>query len=169
MAPFSTFDVVESCLPFAGPANVTQGWTKLEFSNDGRSILLGTKGNGHILLDSFKGTLRAYLRKPEGGTSRLAPGEDVAVNGSSTAGSPRYESSGDCCFTPDGRFVISGYRKGGVLVWDLLGEVGENKALEPLHVLEDERQAAVVAFNPRLNFFATADKDLVFWLPDAHA
>ncbi|KAH8653456.1 WD40-repeat-containing domain protein [Xylariales sp. PMI_506] len=168
-APFAVFDIAESC-SFADPAHVVKGWTKLEFSNDGRSILLGTKGAGHFLLDSFQGTLRAYLHKPQGGTGRLAAGEDPAVNGgSSTGGSGNVESSGDCCFTPDGRYVVSGTRGSKLLIWDTLGQTDEDKTLEPLHVLDAERHAAVVACNPRFNFIATADQDLVFWLPDPHA
>ena len=30
-------------------------------------------------------------------------------------------------------------------------------------------EAAVLAFNPRYNFFAAADKEVVFWVPDPHA
>ncbi|ORY69561.1 WD domain-containing protein [Pseudomassariella vexata] len=166
-APFGNFDIAESCC-HADLQHVMKGWTKLEFSNDGRSILLGTKGGGHFLIDSFKGDLRAYLKKPEAGTSRLAAGEQSAMNGGSSMKVGNIESSGECCFTPDGRYVISGAGK-NVLVWDTLGQVDENKMLEPIHVLADERQVGVLAYNPRFNFFATADQSVVFWLPDPHA
>ncbi|KAF3064110.1 WD repeat-containing protein 82-B [Daldinia childiae] len=164
-APFAEFDIVEACGSIE-PHNAMQGWTTLEFANDGRSILLGTKGGGHFLLDSFNGSLKGYLRKTEGGSNRLAPGEEYMLNGGGPSGAS-VESSGDCCFTHDGRFVIGGGRK-GVMVWDTLGNASD-KILDPVHVLEDERPAAVVAINPRFNFFATADQDLVFWLPDPHA
>ncbi|KAK8117547.1 uncharacterized protein PG998_005828 [Apiospora kogelbergensis] len=161
--PISTFDIVESCV-FADADHVNNGWTKLEFSNDGKNILLGTNGGGHFLLDSFKGNMRAYLRKPEGGSSRLAPGEDRATNGGSSS-STTVESSGDVCFTSDGRYVIGG-SGGSVVVWDTLGQVDGDKALDPIHKLDnDKRRAAVVAWSPRHNFFATADQDLVMWLP----
>lgn len=163
--PVNTFDIVESCRSVNFDQLLT-GWTKLEFSNDGRSILIGTKGSGHFLLDSFSGNLKAYLRKPEGRTSRLAPGEDAAMNGGWNGAN--VESSGDCCFTPDGRFVIGGAKK-GVVVWDTLAQPDEHKILSPAHTTDDERQAAVVAFNPRFNFFSTADQEVVFWLPDPHA
>ncbi|KAJ8119475.1 hypothetical protein ONZ43_g3581 [Nemania bipapillata] len=129
-------------------------------------ISCSTKGGGHFLLDSFKGHLKAYLRKPEGRTGRLAPGEEAAMNGGWN--STNVESSGDCCFTPDGRFVIGGSKQ-GVVVWDTLAQPEENKTLSPAHTIEDPRQAAVVAFNPRFNFFATADQEVLFWLPDPHA
>ncbi|XXH04651.1 hypothetical protein Hte_011069 [Hypoxylon texense] len=166
-APISEFDLVESCSDVITD-NLDNGWTKLEFSNDGRSILLGTKGGGHFLLDSFNGSLKAYLMKPEdsGITKRLAPGEKYEMNGGGSPGA-NLESSGDCCFTTDGRYVVGG-TKNGIVVWDTLGQATE-KVMAPIHTMEDERPAAVVAMNPRFNFLATADQDLVFWLPDLHA
>ncbi|KAI0097641.1 WD40 repeat-like protein [Nemania sp. FL0031] len=165
-APVSTFDIIEACAS-VDTDQLMKGWTKLEFSNDGKSILLGTKGGGHFLLDSFKGHLKAYLRKPDGRSGRLAPGEEAAMNGGWN--SNNVESSGDCCFTPDGRFVIGGTKQ-GVVMWDTLAPLEENsKILSPTYTIEDPRQAAVVAFNPRFNFFATADQEVVFWLPDPHA
>lgn len=163
-APFATVDVVDQ-----GRAidlnHVARGWTKLEFSNDGKSLLLGTRGMGHFLFDAFEGTLKAYLRRPGGATRRLAVGEGGM---SGTNGSGEYESSGDCCFAPDGRFVISGSRQ-DVVAWDTLKTPSSEKILEPTWTLPEKREAAVVGFNPRFNFFATADTDLLFWLPDPHA
>ncbi|KAM0436195.1 hypothetical protein ACHAPT_003087 [Fusarium lateritium] len=163
-APFATVDIVEQCRRVDSQCLV-KGWTKLEFSNDGKSLLVGTRGNGHFLLDAFEGTLKAYLRKPNGGTRRLAVGE--AVSGALSDGTT-FESSGDCCFTPDGRYVLSGSKK-DVLVWDIMTPPGDNKVLEPNWTLPDKREASVLGFNPRFNFFATADQELVFWLPDPHA
>ncbi|KAK3380374.1 WD40-repeat-containing domain protein [Lasiosphaeria ovina] len=155
--PFAVFDVMK----VKGPAELEaayRGWTALEFSNDGKHLLLGSRLGGHFLLDAFDGTLKAYLKKP-GGTRRLAVGE-------SEGGS--VESSGDCCFSPDGRYVLSGAKK-DLLVWDTLATPDHNKILEPAHVLDDKREAAVVAYNPRYNMFATADQELLFWIPDPHA
>jgi len=64
-------------------------FSKLEFSNDGKSILVGTSGGVHYLLDAFNGTIKARL---------------VDYTPNTTAGL----SSGDVCFTPDGRFVMAG-------------------------------------------------------------
>ncbi|POR37122.1 WD repeat-containing protein 82 [Tolypocladium paradoxum] len=167
-APFATVDIVEHARGI-DPQFVVKGWTKLEFSNDGKSLLVGTKGSGHFLLDAFEGSLKANLHKPLGGTRRQAPGEAAAmVNGSAMPDPTSFDSSGDCCFAPDGRFVISGSKQ-DVLVWDTLTPPPENKILDPAWTLPDKREAAVVAFNPRFNFFATADQDLVFWLPDPHS
>lgn len=164
--PFSIFDIVEQC-GAVDKRNLLQGWTKLAFSNDGKHLLVGTRGAGHFLLDAFDGTLKAFLQKTAEPTRRSAVGEGSAST-NATADPSRLETSGDCCFTPDGRYVLGGTKQ-NVLVWDTLGAVGDNKVLSPTFVLEDKREGAVVAFNPRYNFFATADQSLVFWLPDANA
>ncbi|KAK3301600.1 WD40-repeat-containing domain protein [Chaetomium strumarium] len=153
--PFSVFDVLKARGP-ADPEGAFRGWTKLEFSNDGKHLLLGSRGDGHFLLDSFDGSLKAYLKKPGASTRRLAAGEADGGN---------VEGSGECCFAPDGRYVLSG-AKSDLLVWDTLATPGTDKVLEPAHVLEEKREAAVVAYNPRYNMIATGDQELVFWLPD---
>lgn len=166
-APFATIDIVDQCCDI-DQQHVLGGWTKLAFSNDGKSLLVGTRGNGHFFLDAFQGTLKAYLRKPSGGTRRQAPGDAaVAAEDGAPTDPACMESSGDCCFTPDGRFVVSGTKQ-DVLVWDTLGSLPDSRILDPTWTLPDKREAAVVAFNPRYNFFATADQDLVLWLPDPH-
>ncbi|KAF5716597.1 histone methyltransferase [Fusarium globosum] len=165
-APFATVDVVEQCRKVDSQC-LNKGWTKLEFSNDGKSLLVGTRGNGHFLLDAFEGTLKAYLHKPNGGTRRLTVGE-TASGGNASSDLSNIESSGECCFAPDGRYVLSGSKK-DVLVWDTMAAPNDNKVLEPSWTLPDKREAAVLAFNPRYNFFATADQELLFWLPDPHA
>lgn len=156
--PFSTIDILGSLGP-AEPDAAFRGFTVLQFSNDGKHILLGSRSGGHFLLDAFDGSLKAYLRKPGLGTRRVAAGE---MEGS------LYEGSGECCFSPDGRYVVSGARK-DLFVWDTLAVPSHNKVLEPTHVLEDKRESAIVAWNPRYNMIATADQELLFWLPDPHA
>ena len=156
-APFGVFDILKVRGP-AEPEAAFKGWTSLEFSNDGKHILLGSKYNGHFLLDAFDGSLKAYLRKPVGPTARVPVGE--AQGG--------IESSGECCFAPDGRYVLSGAKK-DLLVWDTLATPGNNKVLDPAFVLEEKKETAVVAFNPRYNMLATADQELTFWLPDPHS
>jgi COMPASS component SWD2 len=151
-APFGCFDLLKASGPAQKEACFT-GWTTLAFANDGKHLLVGSKYGGHFLLDAFDGSLKAYLRKPEGGTRRVGPGDNDAG----------LESSGDCCFTPDGRYVISGSRK-DLLVWDTLGTPDEKSVLEPAFALEEKREAAVVAYNPRFNMIATADQSLMFWL-----
>lgn len=157
-APFGVFDLLKARGP-AEPDAAFRGFTALHFSNDGKHILLGSRSNGHFLLDSFDGSLKAYLKKPNGGTRRLAAGENDGGT---------VDSSGDCCFSPDGRYVLSGAKK-DLLVWDTLASPGGNRVLEPAYILDEKRETAVVAYNPRYNMIATADQELMFWLPDPHA
>jgi len=157
-APFAVFDILKARGP-ADPDAPFRGYTVLMFSNDGKHLLLGSRSGGHFLLDAFDGSLKAYLRKPNGSTRRSAAGE---------AETGALESSGDCCFSPDGRYVLSGSKK-DLLAWDTLASPASNKVLEPAYVLDEKREASVVAYNPRYNMIATADQELMFWLPDPHA
>lgn len=64
-------------------------FSKLEFSNDGKSILVGTTGGVHYILDAFEGGIKARLIDH-------------------TANTLSGLSSGDVCLTADGRYVIGG-------------------------------------------------------------
>lgn len=158
-APFSTFDLA----PFEEiytPSTRGRGWTKLEFSNDGKFLMLGTDYHGHYILDAYDGTVKAFLTGKGGASGRASP--------VSTTGKPLGQ--GDACFTPDGRFVIGGNGdQQDVLVWDL-NDVREgqqdNVALQPTAKLPHRGRTALIEYNPRYNMIATADKDIVFWLPD---
>ncbi|RDW88751.1 hypothetical protein BP6252_00783 [Coleophoma cylindrospora] len=160
-APFSAFDIYPMAQTYNMSA-VGKGWNKLEFSNDGKSILLGTTGRGHFLLDAFDGSMKSFLARERGGTRRLGAGDHL------TADEDLATTSGDCCFSSDGRYVLSGQRKENVLVWDTLMTDPERK-IKPIHEIEHKGEAAVMGFNPRYNFFATGDKEVVFWTPDLNA
>lgn len=142
-----------------GPADAEaafRGWTSLEFSNDGKYLVLGSKSQGNFLIDAFDGSLKLYLRKPNGfGNRRAAPGEGEGG---------QLETSGDCCFSPCGRYVISGGSK-ALLVWDTMATPGSNRTLDPT-ILADNHEIGVVAYNPRYNMIAAAEEELLFWLPN---
>jgi COMPASS component SWD2 len=162
--PFSTFDM----LPYyqnGGQNSPSKGWNKLEFSNDGKHILLGTTGTQHFLLDAFDGHLKASLLRERGAVRRLGAGDHNPEGMDPQSSEFMYPSTGDCCFTPDGRYVLSGSRQQNVLAWDTLASVQE-RFLKPVYELEHKGDSAVIAFNPRYNFFATGDKEVVFWVPD---
>jgi COMPASS component SWD2 len=171
--PFSTFDVsdIESLFPQQPPA---EGWTGMEFSNNGKYLLIATNGPGHYVLDAFNGELTAYLTRPNGAdASHLAPGDEL----------PKLEEGGptpsfiqsSACFSPDGRYVIGGNgRANGMSVWDLFqaeegGSMRKDKVLEPCAGLPSQRAAKVVAYNPRYNLLASAEKEVMMWLPDPDA
>jgi COMPASS component SWD2 len=157
--PFAAFDMLEKSNRLQANS-MNRNWNKLEFSNDGKSLLVGTSGHTLFVLDAFDGNVKAALRREHGGPNRLAAGEHR--DGSAEA---LFETSGNACFSPDGRYVLGGSRKENVLVWDTL-QLSDANALKPIHQLEMKAEAAVLAYNPRYNFFASADKELVFWVPD---
>jgi len=153
-APFATFDLQEAERKYA-PSTQGRAWTKLEFSNDGKYLLLGTDYHGHFLLDSFEGDVKAFLVGKTDGTGRAAP--------ISTSGKPLGQ--GDVCFSQDGRFVFGG--TGGqsdLLVWDTnLASTGH---LDPLvNIQARGGKTPIVQVNPRFNMLATADTKVVMWLP----
>ena len=157
--PFETFDLQAEELRHT-PGTVGKHWTKLEFSNDGKSILLGTEGQGHFLLDAFDGKLKSFLARKSGPSGRSPPGVREGVVG-----------QGDVCFSPDGRFVIGGSgREGGASVWDTTqpAQPFGNGLLQlrPTADLPWKGPTAMAEYNPRYNMLATADKEMVFWLPD---
>ncbi|EHK99514.1 putative WD repeat-containing protein 82-B [Glarea lozoyensis 74030] len=158
-APFSTFDLLAHSQDVI-PKGMSKGWSKIEFSNDGKSILVATTGTGHILIDAFTGSLKAILRRDRGGVRRLGAGDHNAEHIDVDSTEYLYPSSGDACFTPDGRYVMSGSRRENILVWDTLAPPDSNKHLRPTHELEHKGDTAVIAWNPRFNMFATADREI---------
>ncbi|KAK4988257.1 hypothetical protein LTR50_004083 [Elasticomyces elasticus] len=158
--PFATFDMQEIEHRYAQMGlgqRIAEGWTKLEFSNNGQYILVATNGAGHYLLDAFEGHLRAFLQKPDGPTQRAAPGD---------AGSTQPPGQGDAAFSPDGQFVVGGSGTPGLLVWEARGSKSADKIAKPIYDLPGTRPGAVVGYNPRYNIVVAADKEVVLWLPD---
>lgn len=202
--PFASFDLrdIETAFRGAGGGSgaaatadmAPSDWTKLEFSNDGQKLLVGTGAQGHYLLNAFDGKLLAFLVRPKGSTGRVPPHgfkllREAQQQGAKDAGE-RFAASGqgDCCFTPDGRYVISGSGRSTVYVWGLegleAGEPGPEKVMQPSFTIgaggeangsgNEEAEgagiggmaAALVAYNPRHNMIVTADKGVVLWLPE---
>jgi len=154
-APFATFDLQDAERKYC-PSTQGRAWTKLEFSNDGKYILLGTDFHGHFLLDSFEGKVEAFLTGKTDGSGRAAP--------VSTSGKPLGQ--GDVAFTQDGRYVIGGTGGSDLLVWDT--NLASRDTLEPMIKLASRGiKNPVVAINPRYNMLATADNKVVMWLPGA--
>lgn len=136
-------------------------WTKLEFSNDGKSLLLASNsGTGHLLLDAFDGQLKAHCpRTTSHPTGLRAP-----------PGQPGQLGQGDICFSADGRYLIgSSGGDSNAIVWDAYGQVEiETRQLKPMCSLPYKGKVGVAEWNPRYNMLCTADREVVFWLPDEH-
>ena len=162
-APFASFDMVELEAGYnakaidAAVARTKDSdpsshawnpgkWATLDFSNDGKSLVLGTRsGLGHYLLDAFTGSLRAFctLNRPSAGledagngaappssttttttTTMIEPTPIIRSrprlapgNRSSTPGGPA-PAQGDVCFSPDGRYLVGGAGDQNLFVWD---------------------------------------------------
>ena len=166
--PFATFDLAEVEKRFVSRGQRPgEGWTGLEFGNNGKYILISTTGPGHYLIDAFSGELVHYLLRPAGGTNRLAPG--MPLNSPSDC----YMQA-DACLSPDGRYVVgaAGGSSGAsnLVVWDANAKAGKDRVLEPMAELPGvgggSRGAGVVAYNPRFNLLASAERECVLWLPD---
>ncbi|KAF2138902.1 uncharacterized protein K452DRAFT_290548 [Aplosporella prunicola CBS 121167] len=155
--PFATFDLHDVEQRYT-PGAAGRNWAKLEFSNDGRSLLLGTTGFGHYILDAFDGTLRHFCVRDSGPTGRRAAGEYPAPG--------TVASQGDMCLSPDGQYLIGGSGNNGLLVWDIQTKEGGDKTLKPMTDLPGPSSGAVVGYNQRMNLLCSADKDLLVWLPD---
>jgi COMPASS component SWD2 len=164
--PFATFDLldIEKKQESQGQKS-GEGWTGMEFSNNGKFVLISTTGSGHYILDAFSGELKHYLHRPSGSAARPAPGDPLNES------NPTYPQA-DACFTPDGQFVVGGNGgQTGLLVWDLRQEGSRAKmeVLEPSCDLPSSKAAAMVSYNPRHNMIVTADREVVMWLPDQDA
>ena len=166
--PFATFDLAETENRFAashGQKNSGEGWTGMEFANNGKYMLISTTGPGHYLIDAFSGELVHYLHRPSGSTHRPAPGDTLTAE----SGNSSYLQA-DATLTPDGQFVIGGNGgQTGLLVWDAREKEKGDKVLEPTAELPSQRCAAVVSYNPRHNLVASADREVVMWVPDPDA
>lgn len=158
-SPFSHFDLAPHEEKFT-PSTRGRAWTRLEFSNDGKYLLLGTDYHGHFVLDAFEGTVKAFLVGRNGSTGRAAP--------VSTTGKPL--SQGDSCFSADGRYVIGGCGdQAEVAVWDMHQQPDPNSWLQPITKLPGRGRTAMVEYNPRYNMIASADKEVMFWLPEENS
>ncbi|KAL8969122.1 MAG: hypothetical protein Q9197_004509 [Variospora fuerteventurae] len=166
--PFATFDMRQYDPPRASRGNNIPEWTKLEFSNDGKSLLVTTNhSQGHLLLDAFNGELKAQLPRP------YQPTWGILRSAPSSTPSKTPLGQGDTSFSADGRYVIGGSGADrDVVVWDTQGRVsreGEKKIIRPMCNLPCDRgKGAVVLWNHRYNMMATADTEVVMWLPDEH-
>ncbi|KAK6431798.1 hypothetical protein LTR95_012039 [Oleoguttula sp. CCFEE 5521] len=164
--PFANFDLAELEDRFAASHGQrdAEGWTGLEFSNNGKYLLVTTNGPGHYVLDAYEGSLVHFLHRPS--ISRMtpyaAPGDPLPPSESST---PSYMQA-DAAFSPDGRYVIGGNGvQAGMLVWDM-ADKGMKSVLTPKHELGSQKPLGVVAYNPRYNLIVSAEKEVTLWIPD---
>lgn len=163
--PFASFDLLELEQRFLGPEKGE--WTKMEFTNDGKNLIIATNGLGHFVLDAFSGDIQHFCYRKVGSSGRLTPGASSSNHSAGTSnGNTPAVGQGDVCVTPDGQYLIGGSREDGLLVWDISKAPTSNNILEPTEKLPGQGRSAIVGYNPRTNLLATADKDLLLWQPD---
>ncbi|KAG0331970.1 member of Set1p complex, histone methyl transferase [Podila humilis] len=95
--PFKIAEVGQSLGVTPGTIEATQ----LEFSTDGKNILVSTASEAHYIVDAFEATTRFKLV------------------GHYTYSNEMFQSGGEASWTPDGKCVVSGSRDGGIYVWDI--------------------------------------------------
>lgn len=135
-------------VPLAAPDD----WTRLEFANNGKHVLVVTDGTCHYVMDALLGAHVATLA--------------VAL--------PRglrfdYVLAGSACFSPDGKWVLAGTLDGAVAVFDLAAvkSLGPHKVLRPHATVPGGLgPCKLVAFNPRLLSLASADNRVILWAPE---
>lgn len=159
--PFQTFDLAEYEQRF-NHISAGRNWSKLEFSNDGKSIVVATTGPGHFILDAFDGTLKHFCVRKGSHSSRKSPGE---------TSSSRPSGQGDVCFSPDGQFLIGGSgTDDGMISWDVSAASSHDQTLTHFTEMPSPSQVhgrvEIVGYNPKSNLILTADKDIMFWTPD---
>jgi COMPASS component SWD2 len=163
--PFATFDLMDYEGRFLGGQGAE--WTKMEFTNDGKSLVVSTTGSGHFVVDAFSGELMHFAYRKAGHSGRLGPGTTPpgASSRSPNSTAPTV-GQGDTSISPDGQYLLGGSAENGILVWDLSKAPRPDNYLEPMEVLPCPSKAPIVGYNPRTNLIASADKDLLFWQPD---
>ncbi|RCK55650.1 COMPASS component SWD2 [Candida viswanathii] len=141
-----------------------QMWNKLEFSNNGKLILIATDSPEHYVLDAFLGDILAIVR--------------LAISSSPEKTMPwmqfKYPYTGCCTFSPCGRYLFVGSPKCTINIYDVSGLQANKEKGRPVilsrttNVLQTSSCGGVpkiVAFNPRLFELASADTTVTLWLP----
>ncbi|MCJ1311164.1 member of Set1p complex, histone methyl transferase [Agyrium rufum] len=142
-------------------------WTKMEFSNDGTTILVGTNSPiGHFLISAFDGSLRAFLVR----SSTCQVTDLSEIRSASYGPEPGAQAQGALTFSADGRYVIGSGSESEAVIWDLQGDINfDDSTIVPIGYLPHNRRVGIVEWNPRYNMLASAEKEVVMWLPDEHA
>ncbi|KAI5963254.1 SWD2 [Candida pseudojiufengensis] len=136
------------------PCLQNQIWNKLEFSNNGKLLLISTDSREHYILDAFSLKLLAIAK--------------LSFRKDSTWMSTAYPYSGSCTFTPCGRFLLIGSPKAIIHIFDLTDLKTDSIKPTILTRSNDVVKSSVglpkiVLFNPRLFMFATADTTVNLW------
>ncbi|EPY49688.1 WD repeat protein [Schizosaccharomyces cryophilus OY26] len=150
--PFSTFSINDSryLSRFSFPPLMPE-WRHMEFSNDGKFILLSTRANVHYVLDAFSGEI----------VSRLDGFQDVPSSDASLGSS--------VTFAPQAPFIIGAANDKTLNIWNLKHpshHKGKSNPPERQIVAQSLIKPFLAKHNPRYHQFITGGSQLVFWLPE---
>lgn len=143
-----------------------QTWTKAEFSNNGKLLIIGTDSSEHYVLEAILGKFVGKLC--------------VTENTQNGWLKFKYHSTGLVCLSPCGKFALCGSPKGSVFIFDLAKLKTPEKSMEetpqllkrlasgklrlfPSSEVSGHGASKVIAFNPKLLNLATADDSVVLW------
>ncbi len=142
-----------------GPQTTASGcWSGLQFSPDGKEILLTTSmapQNGAscpvaYLLDSFDGNVKSVLEQSG----------QLAISSGLRYTTPRLT------FTPDSSFILGGRSDGVVSVWsrEVYRDALHLPLVEAIEGANKNSAIRDVAFNPKLALMATAGESTCFYI-----
>lgn len=125
-------------VPMIDPSNMAD-WSKIEFSNDGKYLLVSTKSSFVYLLDAFTASVIHKLSLPC----------------NATQGTFRFILA---TFTPDAKFIVCGTMDGTIHTWGVDGrEVGV--------LIYHSDPCKAVRFSPKSLLLASGDTSLALWTP----
>lgn len=128
--PFACFEIIDNNQRISR-------WTSLQFSPDGKELMIGTNGGAIYLIDSFDGYVKHCLTGNQNSSALdLIPS-----------------------FSPDAQYVICGGQDGRIHIWSR--ENGKIIANLEGHSTYPQ----LVKFNPKYNMMASACSNLALWLP----
>ncbi|CAI5756646.1 unnamed protein product [Candida verbasci] len=130
-----------------------QIWNKLEFSNNGKYLLIGTNSYQHYILDAFTGKTIAIIKLPIYSKMYF-----------------KYPSTGCCSFTPDSKYLLVGTSNSRIMIFDLnkLKEGQETIVIDKSDIILQSTCGIpkILQFNPKLYSFATSDTTVTLWSPN---
>ncbi|KAF9101004.1 member of Set1p complex, histone methyl transferase [Mortierella sp. GBA35] len=163
--------------------------TQIEFSSDGKNLLVTTASDAHYIVDAYIPTNTRFK-----------------LVGHNTYGTEAFTSGSEACWTPDGKCVVSGSRDGDIYVWDISKAIADQAAglvngggltiggsnngagggggpnnssahllksngeLRPFKTLKAHGTPShIVAFNPKYLMMVSGSTELAFWEPDPNS
>lgn len=142
-----------------------QIWNKLEFSNDGRYILISSNSTENYLIDAFLGKLLTILKNKNLDESKFMLFD--------------YPYNGSGIFSPCGKFVIIGFIDQSILLFDLnlikstegnqnvIDNDSNPQYLAPFKSIHyNFGVPKIIAFNPKLLNVAVANTSVSLMQPD---